>query len=59
MNVPVTQQSYQQQLEHLAVEGLVNRWLSLPEAAKMSKLSYYELGERVGVYYKCQQEAAA
>lgn len=52
-------QTFEQQLEHLAVEGLVNGWLSLPDAAEMSKLSYYELGQRVGAYYQAQEEVAA
>lgn len=53
------QQTFEQQLEHLAVAGLANRWLSLSDAAEMSKLSYYELGQRVVAYHQTQEEQAA
>lgn len=47
---------YQQQLEHLAVKAVVHRWLSLSEASRLSSLSTFELGYRVGAHYRTEQE---
>lgn len=55
----MSEEAYQAKLEHLAIEGLVYGWLSLPAAAEMSKLSYYELGARVMAYYQAQEAVAA